>query len=89
MALSIGKARQYGFFGTVDSYHSIFNTFHELGRLKLLIPPKMDCYEELNEDNRLGWNNLGWLDDNIERVKVSLRKMRNLAMYEARSVAVK
>lgn len=46
MTLSLRKARQYGFFGTVDSYHSIFNTFHDMGRLKLIIPPKMDCYVE-------------------------------------------
>lgn len=44
MTLSIRKARQYGFFGTVDSYHSIFNTFHDMGRLKLITPPKVDCY---------------------------------------------
>lgn len=46
MTLSIRKARQYGFFGTVDSYHSIFNTFHDMGRLKLITPPEVDCYVE-------------------------------------------
>lgn len=46
MTLSIRKARQYGFFGTVDSYHSIFNAFHDMGRLKLIMPPRMECYAE-------------------------------------------
>ncbi|KAJ8119666.1 hypothetical protein ONZ43_g3432 [Nemania bipapillata] len=39
MVTSIRKARQFGFFGTVDSYHSMFNTMHELGRLKLAVAP--------------------------------------------------
>lgn len=44
MTLSVRKARQYGFFGTVDSYHSIFSAFHEMGRLKLIVPPVMNSY---------------------------------------------
>ncbi|KAK1831880.1 Iridoid synthase [Podospora conica] len=39
MTISIHKAREFGFFGTVDSYRSIFDTMGELGRLKLIVPP--------------------------------------------------
>lgn len=39
MAISMRKAREFGFFGTVDSYRSIFETMGELGRLKLIVPP--------------------------------------------------
>ena len=46
MTISIRKARQYGFFGTVDSYHSIFDVLHALGRLGLIIAPKMKEFEE-------------------------------------------
>lgn len=46
MTISIRKARQYGFFGTVDSYHSIFETLHDMGRLKLILPLTMYCYVE-------------------------------------------
>ena len=46
--LSIRKARQYGFFGTVDSYHSMFDTMHEMARLKLTIPPKVKEFVEFD-----------------------------------------
>lgn len=36
MTLSKCKARQYGFFGILDLYHSVFNTFHDIGKLKLI-----------------------------------------------------
>lgn len=39
MTTSVRKAREYGFFGTVDSYRSIFDTFHDLARLKLIPAP--------------------------------------------------
>jgi len=41
MTLSVCKARQFGFHGTINSYRSIFDTLHELGRLKLIVPPMM------------------------------------------------
>lgn len=39
MTTSVRKARDYGFFGTVDSYRSIFDTMHDLAKLKLIVPP--------------------------------------------------
>ncbi|KAL2158833.1 hypothetical protein VTH06DRAFT_4025 [Thermothelomyces fergusii] len=39
MTTSVRKAREFGFFGTVDSYRSIFETFHDLARLKLIPAP--------------------------------------------------
>jgi len=39
MTTSIRKAREFGFFGTVDSYHSIFDTLHDMARLKLIPAP--------------------------------------------------
>lgn len=39
MTMSVRKAREFGFFGTVDSYHSIFDTFHSMARLKLIPAP--------------------------------------------------
>ncbi|GAB1315433.1 hypothetical protein MFIFM68171_05643 [Madurella fahalii] len=39
MTTSVRKARDYGFFGTVDSYQSIFDTMHDLAKLKLILPP--------------------------------------------------
>ena len=39
MTTSVRKAREFGFFGTVDLYRSIFVTFHELARLKLILSP--------------------------------------------------
>ncbi|AEO55684.1 NAD(P)-binding-like protein [Thermothelomyces thermophilus ATCC 42464] len=39
MTTSVRKAREFGFFGTVDSYRSIFDTFHDLARLKLIPAP--------------------------------------------------
>lgn len=45
MTTSIAKARKFGFFGTVDSYHSIFQTFHDLAKLKLIVPPVVNEYE--------------------------------------------
>ncbi|KAK4149485.1 hypothetical protein C8A00DRAFT_46906 [Chaetomidium leptoderma] len=41
MTTSVRKAREFGFFGTVDSYHSIFDTFHDLARLKLIPAPAL------------------------------------------------
>ncbi|KAI1124609.1 hypothetical protein F5Y10DRAFT_249058 [Nemania abortiva] len=45
MVTSIRKARQFGFFGAVDSYHSMFNTLHELARLKLIVAPTVSKFE--------------------------------------------
>ncbi|KAK4168164.1 Iridoid synthase [Cladorrhinum sp. PSN259] len=45
MTTSIAKARKSGFFGTVDSYQSIFQTFHDLARLKLIVAPAVDEYD--------------------------------------------
>ncbi|KAK4034827.1 isoprenoid synthase domain-containing protein [Parachaetomium inaequale] len=39
MTTSVRKAREFGFFGTIDSYSSIFDTFHDLARLKLIPAP--------------------------------------------------
>lgn len=39
MTIGMRKARDFGFFGTVDSYRSMFETMGELGRLKLIVPP--------------------------------------------------
>jgi hypothetical protein len=39
MVASLRKAREFGFFGTVDSYRSIFDAFHDLARLKLIPAP--------------------------------------------------
>lgn len=46
MTMSLRKARKYGFFGTVDSYHSMFNTFQELGRLKMIPAPVVNEFVE-------------------------------------------
>lgn len=46
MVMSLRKARQHGFFATADSYHSIFNTLHELARLKLIVPPAANEFME-------------------------------------------
>lgn len=46
MTMSLRKARKYGFFGTVDSYHSIFVTLQELARLKVIPPPVVTEYVE-------------------------------------------
>ncbi|KAL2134071.1 hypothetical protein VTI74DRAFT_1067 [Chaetomium olivicolor] len=46
MTTSVRKAREYGFFGTVDSYRSIFDTFHDLARLKLIPAPVMEEFTE-------------------------------------------
>jgi len=45
MISSVRKARQFGFHGTVDSYHSIFNTLHELARMKLIPRPALEEFE--------------------------------------------
>ncbi|KAH6843377.1 hypothetical protein B0I37DRAFT_384333 [Chaetomium sp. MPI-CAGE-AT-0009] len=42
MTTSVRKAREAGFFGTVDSYHSIFNSFRDLAKLKLIPAPAVD-----------------------------------------------
>ncbi|KAK5652211.1 hypothetical protein OQA88_10708 [Cercophora sp. LCS_1] len=44
MTISIRKARDFGFFGTVDSYHSIFQTMQDLARLKLIVPPSAEVF---------------------------------------------
>ncbi|KAK4222042.1 Iridoid synthase [Podospora fimiseda] len=44
MTTSIAKARKHGFFGTVDSYHSIFQTLHDLAKLKLIVAPVAEEY---------------------------------------------
>lgn len=46
MTMSLRKARKHGFFGTVDSYHSIFNTLHELAHLKMIVPPSINEFKE-------------------------------------------
>ena len=46
MTMSLRKARKHGFFGTVDSYQSIFVTFQELARLKVIPPPVVGEYVE-------------------------------------------
>lgn len=46
MVMSVRKARQHGFYATADSYHSIFNTLHELARLKLIVPPTIHKFIE-------------------------------------------
>ncbi|KAK0711713.1 hypothetical protein B0H67DRAFT_586144 [Lasiosphaeris hirsuta] len=45
MTTSVRKARQFGFFGTVDSYHSIFDTLHELAQLKLVVAPVVNQFD--------------------------------------------
>ncbi|KAK0614751.1 hypothetical protein B0T14DRAFT_313288 [Immersiella caudata] len=45
MTTSLRKARHFGFHGTVDSYHSIFGTLHELARLRLIPKPAVDKFE--------------------------------------------
>lgn len=44
MTTSVRKAREYGFFGTVDSYRAIFDAFHDLARLKLIPAPVVDDF---------------------------------------------
>ncbi|KAK3987120.1 Iridoid synthase [Cladorrhinum sp. PSN332] len=44
MTTSIAKARKFGFFGTVDSYQSIFQTMHDLAKLKLIVAPVVEEY---------------------------------------------
>jgi hypothetical protein len=39
MTTSMRKAREFGFFGTVDSYRSIFETFRDLAKLRLIPAP--------------------------------------------------
>ncbi|CAH0004480.1 unnamed protein product [Clonostachys byssicola] len=46
MTLSMRKARKHGFFGTVDSYHSIFDSLQELARLKMIMPPVVGVFVE-------------------------------------------
>jgi hypothetical protein len=46
MTLSMRKARKHGFFGTVDSYQSIFDSLHELARLKMIMPPVVGEFVE-------------------------------------------
>lgn len=45
MTLSIRKARQFGFFGTTDSYRGIFDTLRELERLGLIVAPTHEFVE--------------------------------------------
>ena len=44
MTTSVRKAREFGFFGTVDTYRSIFDAFHDLARLKLISAPAADVF---------------------------------------------
>ncbi len=44
MTTSVRKAREFGFFGTVDTYRSIFDTFHDLARLKLIPAPAANVF---------------------------------------------
>ncbi|CAH0018927.1 unnamed protein product [Clonostachys rhizophaga] len=46
MTLSMRKARNHGFFGTLDSYRSIFDSLHELARLKMIMPPVVGEFVE-------------------------------------------
>ncbi|CAH0047652.1 unnamed protein product [Clonostachys solani] len=46
MTLSMRKARKHGFFGTVDSYESIFDSLKELARLKMIMPPVLGEFVE-------------------------------------------
>ncbi|KAG4432260.1 hypothetical protein IFR05_012266 [Cadophora sp. M221] len=41
---SIGKARHFGWLGTVDTYESIFQTLTELGNLGVCVSPKVKEY---------------------------------------------
>ncbi|KAK4448807.1 Iridoid synthase [Podospora aff. communis PSN243] len=45
MTTSLRKARDFGFYGTVDSYRSIFDTMHELARLRLIPRPVVEEFE--------------------------------------------
>ncbi|KAK1753803.1 Iridoid synthase [Echria macrotheca] len=40
MTISVRKAREFGFFGTCDSYRSIYDSMRELARLKLIVGPQ-------------------------------------------------
>jgi len=42
MSLSLRKVREFGFLGTVDSYHSMFITLKDLALLKLIVPPTLE-----------------------------------------------
>jgi len=46
MTTSVRKAREFGFFGTVDSYRSIFDTLHDLARLRLIPGPAVAEFKE-------------------------------------------
>lgn len=46
MTISIRKARKFGFFGTVDSYHSMFQSMKELSLLKLVPSPVIEDFAE-------------------------------------------
>lgn len=46
MTTSLRKARAHGFLGTVDSFRSVFEAFHEMARLKLTVAPRVTVFEE-------------------------------------------
>ena len=46
LSLSMRKARNLGFFGTVDSYRTAFKAIHDLARLKLVAPPTLKEFVE-------------------------------------------
>lgn len=45
MSISMRKARQFGFFGTVDTYQSIFDALKDMAQLKLIAPPVVGAFE--------------------------------------------
>lgn len=45
MTTSVRKARDHGFFGTVDSYESIFDSLRALARLHLVPAPTTEKFE--------------------------------------------
>jgi hypothetical protein len=44
MTTSVRKARQHCFFGTTDSYQSVFEALHELARLRLIPAPVVKVF---------------------------------------------
>jgi hypothetical protein len=46
MTISVRKAREHGFFGTVDSFHTAFLALKEMSRLKMIPPLAVEEYTE-------------------------------------------
>ncbi len=46
LSLSMRKARNLGFHGSVDSYESMFDVAQELSKLKVSPPMKLEAFEE-------------------------------------------